>query len=293
MKNILKEQMGRLYDVKGVAQGYEYWQRVLLSKIQNMFIYENLPKTIPQSELEHQLFIKGYSVIFKKKGELYAPVDSSIYWDRNVYNFPNWARYANPVLGSGKAQDGEGCAIVWNTEIDKSFMGSIYRDTINRYARLLADLESTYNSILIGQRTMKMGIAMTQHTAEAIDKTFIELEAGKDRTIVGNIGESSFKPLNFMPTGSIVEFSENRDYLINCFLNEIGLKTLEEKKERMITDEVNHDNETLVNNIDILYKSRIIGMDKINEVFGTNIKVYKNQTFATITEEEEDDEYDA
>ena len=46
----------------------------------------------------------------------------------------------------------------------------------------------------------------------------------------------------------------------------------------MVVDEVENpaDEDILKNNVDIMYKCRLENVEKINRVFGTDIKVYKN-----------------
>ena len=108
-----------------------------------------------------------------------------------------------------------------------------------------------------------------------------KLEMGECKTIVNSTQLlDTFRPISFAPTGSLTEFSGMRDYLLNCFYNEIGLQTLETKKERMITSELEVDGDVLENNISSMYKARLKNVMNINKVFGdmleTPIKVYMN-----------------
>lgn len=276
----LKQFMKCTYNTSSVPKGVIYWQNILLSKCQNIFLYHNLPATLPAWEIEKSLLVKGCGAVIKKNDKLYVPFTGSVF-GFDEYYVPNKFTFAQPVLGSGQYEDYKDCAIIWNTEIDKiNYNASIIFETIQRYARMLADVESTFHSILIAQRTGRMGTAQSSNVAQAVDDVMSKLEMGITKTVV-NASQmlDTFKPLTFQPTGSLSEFSQIRDYLLNCFYNELGLQTLENKKERMITEELNVDNDVLLNNLERMYAMRIMNVNKINEVFGTEISVNINPIF--------------
>lgn len=273
------------YSVKDVMQGVRYWQSYLLSRVQNLFLYENLPETLPAWQIEKNLIIKGNGTVVKKNGKLYVPFEGSVY-GYDEYYIPNKFTFGNPVIGGGFGlEDGKNCAIMWNTDIDKTIPNnSIMWQTIQRYARMLADLESTFINSMIYDRAGLLAQAQNEKAAQAYDKIIKKLEAGDVNTVSNaTLKLESIQSFNYKPNNQYTQYCETRDYLINCFFNAIGLQTLEEKKERMVVDEVENpaDADILKNNIDIMYKCRLENVEKINRVFDTDIKVYKN----VITEE--------
>ena len=276
-----KEFLRNSYDTGSVPRGILYWQKFLLAKCQNLFIYENLPESLPAWEIEKSLIMKGVGCVVKKKGKLWIPFSGSVF-GFDEYNIPNRFTYAQAILGSGSVTDGVDGAIVWNSEVDKldPNISTLY-ETICRYARMLADIESTMQSYLVAQRAGRIGVAQNAQTARSVDEVMTKLEMGECKTIVNSTQLlDTFRPISFAPTGSLSEFSNMRDYLLNCFYNEIGLQTLETKKERMITSELEVDGDVLENNISSMYKSRLKNVRNINKVFGdmleTPIKVYMN-----------------
>lgn len=276
-----KEFLRNSYDTGSVPRGILYWQKFLLAKCQNLFIYENLPESLPAWEIEKSLIMKGVGCVVKKKGKLWIPFSGSVF-GFDEYNIPNRFTYAQAILGSGSVTDGVDGAIVWNSEVDKldPNISTLY-ETICRYARMLADIESTMQSYLVAQRAGRIGVAQNSQTARSVDEVMTKLEMGECKTIVNSTQLlDTFRPISFAPTGSLSEFSRTRDYLLNCFYNEIGLQTLETKKERMITSELEVDGDVLENNISSMYKTRLKNVMKINKVFGdmleAPIKVYMN-----------------
>ena len=276
-----KEFLRNSYDTGSVPRGILYWQKFLLAKCQNLFIYENLPESLPAWEIEKSLIMKGVGCVVKKKGKIWIPFSGSVF-GFDEYNVPNRFTYAQAILGSGSVTDGVDGAIVWNSEVDKldPNISTLY-ETICRYARMLADIESTMQSYLVAQRAGRIGVAQNSQTARSVDEVMTKLEMGECKTIVNSTQLlDTFRPISFAPTGSLSEFSNMRDYLLNCFYNEIGLQTLETKKERMITSELEVDGDVLENNISSMYKARLKNVRNINKVFGdmleTPIKVYMN-----------------
>ena len=277
-----KEFLNNSYDTGNVARGILYWQKFLLAKCQNLFIYENLPESLPAWEIEKSLIMKGTGCVVKKKGKLWVPFSGSVF-GFDEYNIPNRFTYAQAILGSGSVTDGIDGAIIWNSEVDKldPNISTLY-ETICRYSRMLADIESTMQSYLVAQRAGRIGVAQNSQTARAVDEVMTKLEMGECKTIVNSTQLlDTFRPISFAPTGSLSEFSRTRDYLLNCFYNEIGLQTLETKRERMITSELEVDGDVLENNISSMYKARLKNVMNINKVFGNMleapIKVYMNE----------------
>ena len=66
---------------------------------------------------------------------------------------------------------------------------------------------------------------------------------------------------------------EDKKKIENELLTLFGLNNVVDKKERLIVDEANANNDYINRNVDLLYKNRKLGCDKINEKFGLNINV--------------------
>lgn len=265
-------------NINNVELGYNYWTQQLLSKALRIFEYKNLPPTLPSYELEKSLIVKGYAGVIKINGSIYSPFTGNIFGFDEYYR-PNRFTYAQPVLGSGSFVDGDNCAILWHDSLSGSTgtEGSTLWAVIQRYARLLADCESSLHAQLINARGGRLGVAQNEATSRAVDMVYKKLEYGEITSIINPTAMlDTFQPLPLpdVSNGLIWDFTRLRDYIMNCFLNEIGIKTIEEKRERMLTDEINCDSELLQNNIEDMYLTRLNNVAWLNEVFKTNIEVY-------------------
>ena len=75
----------------------------------------------------------------------------------------------------------------------------------------------------------------------------------------------------------IAQLVELQQYIIGQFYMAIGIKYNQiNKKERLITDEINFQDQFLEVNIDVMLKARQEACEKINEMFGTDISVEIN-----------------
>ena len=281
-----------------VSEGVIYWRKQLLKITQqNLINFIGLDYTLPQYILLNQLIVKGFSVVVEKDGKLYSPLESYVYLDtkNDVYFVPSFGGYSNPVLGSeSRLKDMKDCAIIWASDTDKmnytnitpvawtSFQsGTIYK-TICRYASLLANLDSSMASAITFARAIALCQADDDNTAQGFKTAIDRIREGDPSVTVKNdkLKFDNLKSLNINPDfNSLPNFQALRDYLISCFLREIGISALvsQEKKERLITDELEADDPICSHNIDIFYSSIKEGVAKINQLYNRDIKVVKNK----------------
>ena len=88
-----------MYDVADVWGGFRYWFDKLLAYCLNIFVYDDMPKTLPAKEFESNLLLTDHSVVFKYAGNPYTCYTTLTGFD--AYYNPTVATYAQPRLGSG------------------------------------------------------------------------------------------------------------------------------------------------------------------------------------------------
>lgn len=274
-----KDYLKNTQNITNVAQGVAFWRKYLISRIQETHIFFNTEqKSFDSFQYRLTKLLKGYTVVFEKNGKLWSPIESTAY-GFDAYNVPNRVVYGNPVLGSGTLTPGKDCVLCWNTEIDKIAPGtSVIMQNINRTARLLAEVESTFANSLIFGRSGLVAETQNKTTAIAYNELIEKIKLGETTSVINPTMQfDTLRTLNLNPNINFSTFCEAKDYIINGFFNSIGLATLEEKKERMVSDELTADDDILTNNSDILYHMECRDIDAINKMFGTNIVVKKNK----------------
>ena len=285
--------------VRYIPTGIKYWQQYLLRFcMSNLINFKNLPYTIPDWTIMQQLFTKGFAVIVKKNGKLYAPLESYVYLDtkNDVYYTPTNAGFANPALGSeSKLKDYKNCSIIWASDYDKTIYSTTYPNpsliynqslmwkTITRYASLLANLDSSMMSAIEMCRTTPSAQADDKATALAYNELIGKIRSGSADVVALNerMKFDGLKTLDLQPDfNSLPNFQALRDFLISNFCREIGMDgpISQEKKERLITDECNSENALLVHNQDLYYETIKEGITKTNAIFDTNIEIFKNRS---------------
>ncbi len=266
------------YSCADVLKGTEYFVQLLLSKCLNMFCWDGLPVTVPSRQLERLLVEKGSVVLLEQGGMIYAPPGAMAY-DYDVYGEAWKYTMSNPRLKTEQGANMLDGVIGYNQPIDaiRNCSPSLLWYTITRYANMLANVESTLSNSLVTKRTGRIGIANSEQVKQTVDNVLADIELGNTKTILSEdkIFEG-FTPLVFQDGVSLTELSQMRDYIFNAFYNEIGLQTLEEKKERMISDEIAQDTELLNHNLEGMYQMRQELAALANYKWGLDIKVSLN-----------------
>lgn len=269
----------KLYPVKYVKRGYYFYLRLLFEKCLGMFKYYNLPKSLPAEEIEKRLIWFGFCGIFNDKKYGLTACDGGLSGVDQYYR-PKEFTYAQPELGSGVLKINDECIIIYNTQSDV-VQPYGFKELIQRYARLLADIDSSINIQVVNSRATKLNSVADDITAKTVNSCMNALESGELYTVNQEslIDRWQPKDWNTAHPDTIEKLINARQSILNAFLEEIGVKSINEKRERMISDEVSADNQLLmVNTDDLLYK-RNQGINAVNELFGTDIKVKLNELY--------------
>lgn len=269
----------KLYDVKTVKRGYNYFLKMLYEKCLGMFKYSNLPASLPAEEIEKRVIWDGCTGVFNDKKYGLVTCSGGLS-GVDIYNNPTEFTYAQPVLGSGILKINDACVIIYNTQSDViSPYG--FKELIKRYARLLADVESSIDILIINSRATKLNSVADDLTARAVNNAMQAIESGENYTVNQNsiIDKWSPKDWNTAHPDTLEKLIDARQCLLNSFLEEIGVKSINMKRERMITNEVSADNQLLMVNTDDLLYMRKKAVAQINNIFGTDINVELNENY--------------
>lgn len=262
-----------LYQVNSVKTGYKYYMHLLTEKALSLYRYGGLPESLPAEQIETRLILEGYAVIFKHP--IYGLVTCSGGLSGvDKYYLPTNFVYAQPALGSGNLTINKDCIVIWNTTADKYDREGLLT-LIQRYARMLSDLDSSINIYTVNTRATKLNTAATQQTAKAVDNAMQKLQEGYLYTInTGSILDLyKTQDWNIARSDTLQQLMDAKQQTMAAFLNEIGVKSITEKRERMVTEEVSADNQLLTINVIDMLNQRKTGVQKVNEMFKTNIEV--------------------
>ena len=269
-----------IYKVNEVVKGYEYYLHLLEEKSLGMFIYSNCPDSLPPEQIESRLIYEGRAIVFKHKTAGIVTVSGGLS-GIDKYYLPTHAVYAQPALGSGNLLIGKDCIIIYNSQIDQYRNKGLY-EIITRYARMLADADSSIQIALVNSRAQKMVTAATMTAAESINKVLEKMKMGDYESINQQSIIDMYKILDMYDTKNniITELLSAKEKILSSFLSEIGVKNTYEKKERLISDELSTNEQLLTVNTDDLLTWRKKGIELVNKMFGTSITVKRNPVYS-------------
>lgn len=286
--NIVKmnKYLKTMYDVSDVRRGYDYWYFKLLDLLINMFEYRNLPAGISKRDLELNLLITGHAtIIAKKDGTLFTPLTSLYGYDE--YYQPTKAVFANPVVITSKEYTiGEDCTVVYNNSLQDSIFyvkaDSGLNTFIQRYARQLADIESTINIYTVNSRLTSIPVSNDNAVMESLKSFFKNLSVGKRAIVSDSSIIENFRNVDINRTGikdGVNDWLIARDKILEQFYRDLGIRMTNQKKAQVNTDEVESNDQLLLISSDDMLKARKKGYEETNNMFGTNIEVRLNPLY--------------
>lgn len=277
------------YGICDVSENYDFYFKWLLGKLHNVFVWENLPETVDETFLNNELFLSGMVCWTEFNGKLYA-LNGGYGGEPNEYYRPTKFVIANPVLGSKQVKIGEDGVVMFNSDVDKDFGQGLFQ-LIKQTATLLADNIVSINCAQINGRVQAIYTADTtalKNSAQAILK---RLYAGEPYQVIDQdiINKLEVNPMAATAGGvDVQKLTELHQYLISQFYQNIGIKSNGVmKKERLITGEIDSQEDFLAISIEVMLKAREEAVKAINEMFGTDIRVSINPILVPQVKEEE------
>lgn len=242
-----------------------------LAKTQSMFEYEGLPDSIPQKELERLLQTTGNAFVTSVDGVLYA-LSGGKGGEPDVYGRATLYTVANPALKLNKTYDIQKDGVL----IENDSNGESLLPLIGRYAVLHTDGLISLNTASILTRITMLISASDDKTKQSADEFLCKIQDGE----FSIIGENAFfKGVNMQtaPTTNsvyITQLIELIQYYKASMYNELGLNAnYNMKRERLNLGEVSMNVDVLLPYVDNMLKERQNAVEKINEMFDTEISV--------------------
>lgn len=282
----MKKYIQNLYDVSDIKTGFDYWYFKLFNILLDMFEYKNMPTGLNKREIELNLMMTGHAVVVAKNdGTLFTPLANLYGYDE--YYQPDRAVFANVVVKSTKQlKIGVDCEVIYNNSLKDSFY-YIKTDSgldtfVKRYARQLADIESTANIYAVNSRLTSIPVSNDENVIQSIKLFFDKLAIGKRSIVADNNIVEKFRSVDINRTGikdGINDWLLARDKILEQFYRDLGVNMYQPKKAQVTDDEVDANDQMLLISTDDMLKSRKEGLEKVNNMFGTDIQVRLNPKF--------------
>lgn len=254
------------YYASKIMDNYLYNFYELESIALNSFTWENLPDDIPYRYIENRLVNNGMIGFYKNElGIICAGEVSILQLDR--YDEPAEVMIRDNVDSVIKKKGD--FAIIYNCIKGVSAIGEI-----DFFARKLSHIDDGIDENIDQQKFAQFVTCAESQVASV--KAMFQAKAKGQPLIIAD--KDSMTDVSFNLLGNEIKYIANDMFDLQQkyrarYLNRLGVSAPVEKKERLLSGEVNNHNEVA----DILksdyYKARLEGVEKVNKLFGCNIKV--------------------
>lgn len=269
-------------NVKNIIDG-------VLNKTLTMFLYNNLPDSLPIDELEKILQLNGTGFVTKIDNELVVLKGNYNYEKVDIYNrpseincyLPNKKKYQTFAISDG--------VIIKNDYLERGLL-----PIFNKWGYLINESEMTLIIANRYKRMVKTFIANDDPTVESVRNYLSKVENGESSVITSQMLWDSIKIDNDAQSNTLHELIEYDNYIKSELFKEIGLYSNDNmKKERLITSEVETGLNALYPLVDNMLNCRKQAIDKINDKYDMDITVeftssweYRINLGENMTEEE-------
>ena len=281
-----KDLMRCLYPVNSVPEGFNFWYYKLFNYCLGIYKYDGLPESLPGREILANLIRTGHAVIFEYEGELVTTMTQIYQYDK--YWRPTMAVYGNPRIREKKLTFGINSEIVYLTRIQGNILADQQVDSglnsfICRYARMLADIESTIDIYMVNVRNTSFPVGASDQVRKSLEAFYKSIEIGDRAVITDDRILQAFRNVDISRTTGtdhLNDFLIARDKILATFFREIGIKFAQEQKKAQLTeDEVTADEQLLLLNVNDMLDVQREGIERVNKHYGTNITVELNPMY--------------
>lgn len=251
----------------------------MLCRTQSMFLYQNLPDTIPADILELYLQTRGHCFITEIDDKLYALSGTLAGELDEYYRFTEYL-VTNPALKLSKSFNLKNDGVLIRN--DTMELGLI--PVLSRYSVLLVENAISMRNATINARILTIISAPDERTKASAELYLSKIERGENAVIGDNPFFDGIKSQNASSAfgKTIEQLIALHQYIKASMFNEIGLDAnYNMKKERLTSQEVQLSDDFLLPFVDNMIINRQRAIEKINEKYGLNISVGFNSTWLT------------
>lgn len=258
-----------------------YWQRSLLQRLTALIDFENLPERSEKQygwdkdALKYGLFMIGFLAVFRSRTYGVVPQPGTLTGYSLQYQ-PSGVMVATPYFQFTRP-------LTLGVEAELIKLAPDYTGVFDIITKYAAELKEIDTSIRSAARNSRLAYALVA----AGDKGARTMQAIREKVINGDdviIDEKAMR--NKQDPTAPPWFQFDRDLKSNYilgdlldarrttlvdFYREIGVRMLDDKKERMITDEVDAGNAETFIRSEVWIETLKESCSKVNEMFGTDI----------------------
>ena len=249
------------------------------------FLIDGVPEEINYNFLMLQLLLGGRICFFKRDGGVITALNANSASEPDLYYLPRKVLVVSPYLNREYIlTPGEDCEVVYCTSLDQyRYMDYTFggiKPLLMYTADLLADTLVSISVALKNIRLSNVLAADDQGVVDSIGAAVQKMYDGEPYIVVQSTLVStlqSFPVRQNVQTNELLQLIELTQYIWARFYEQIGIKTHDNmKKERLITAEVDEGADMAIFNIDDMRASISEGLDRVNRLLKTSMKLRVN-----------------
>ena len=255
-----------------------YFERILTLRLFSVFEYD-LPDEWDRDYFLYVLWLYGFGAVINtdKYGVIFQNCTLSGY---NVYYRPNKCLVSNPLLNTRELVINEDCALI---KCSPDYRG-VY-DIISYYADMMAVISESFGINMINSKMAYVFAAENGASAESLKKLYDNIASGMpavvaDKKLYNEDGDPAWMLFDQNLKQNFIgkDLLECLQTVDNMFCETIGIKNANyEKRERLLVDEVNANNELTESLSDVWMRSIQKSFDKANEMFDLQLKIKRRE----------------
>ena len=253
-----------------------FFVEYLLQKAVSVFEFSGMPETWDKSYFIYHLFCDGWISVINTERYGVIPQRCTL-TGINVYNLPNKVIVTNALLPEVRELTiGEDCCLLKLMPDYHNIM-----DIVNIYADMMACAMETAGVSMINSKLAYVFMTDNKNMAESFKKLYDKISAGEpmvvaDKALNNADGTPSYDYFmqNIKQNYIATDVLNDLRTLENMFNTEVGIRNANtQKRERLISDEVNANNEETRAKVYLWLESLQDGVDKINQMFNLDLSV--------------------
>lgn len=263
-----------------------FFKDYLLKKLLSQYII-TVPKTWDIDYFRYVLFLRGFIVVFDE-GDMFGVIPQGAELSGfNVFYRPSTAIITNPVIqGTRELTINEDCSVIKLTPNYKGIW-----DVIDYYGDILALCAESVGVNLINSHLSYVFTASSKSAAESFKKLYDSVASGEpavvqDKNLLNDDGSPAWQSFtqNLSQTFITPALLDSMNTIEDQFDSLVGIPNANtDKRERLITDEVNANNADTNLLRDIIFDTVTAGMEAARKMFGLskrelNIKLRYDNT---------------
>ena len=260
----------------------------------SIFEWKNLPESMDARFLELSLYYTGQAALLQNDAGVMINTKACTAGDINIYELPTSINcYSVGFNQTKKVYDGfvadnanpEDYAVHVLNNLNRC--ATAYTIELFAYRLYLAQRTADIN---ISVNKMPFVITTDENQRLTMENLFNQISANKpaifgDKDTISNLKES-VKVLPTNPPFIADKLNEYKTEIWNEALSFLGINNLSEKKERLISNEINSNNELINLNLQSYLVPRQQAAERFNKLFGTNIEVQVRSDLYNIIKEQ-------